>query len=95
LYKKATGLRDHQRLPFAFFLPSRLEFQGQREKSEHTVHFTAVKKVSQLLIQAFHRLFGRRPPERPRDPYAGSLVPNRRGPKDRSSAVALAEPDDE
>jgi hypothetical protein len=30
----------------------------------------------------------------PQDPYAGVRVPLKRGPRDRSAAVALAEPDE-
>jgi hypothetical protein len=33
-------------------------------------------------------------PESPRDPYARKPVPVRSGPKNRSGAVALAEPDE-
>ena len=41
------------------------------------------------------RLLGlRRTPPEPRDPYAGVRVPLRSGPRDRSGAVALEEPDD-
>jgi hypothetical protein len=35
----------------------------------------------------------RRDPE-PQDPYAGVRAPLKRGPRDRSSAVALAEPEE-
>jgi len=33
-------------------------------------------------------------PGSPRDPFAGKPVPVRRGPKNRSGAVAVAEPDE-
>ncbi|GEM_PF-2100841 len=46
------------------------------------------------LSQFLKRLFGNNPGQG-RDPYAGSPVRNRRGPGDRSAAVAVAEPDDE
>lgn len=38
---------------------------------------------------------GRYPGSPPRNPYAGVRSPRRRNPNDRSSAVALLEPDDE
>lgn len=43
-------------------------------------------------------LFGRprsQPPEPPRDPYAYRSAPRKRGPSDRSAAVAVAEPDED
>ena len=49
--------------------------------------FTALKRLAA-------RLFGRLPPASGpfEDPYAGVREPRRRGPSDRSSAVAVAEP---
>jgi hypothetical protein len=43
-------------------------------------------------------LFGRRqvePPPAPHDPYAYRTAPRKRGPYDRSGAVAVLEPDDD
>ena len=37
---------------------------------------------------------GRRPPSAYDDPYAYKMAPVRRGPKGRSGAVAVAEPED-
>jgi hypothetical protein len=55
-----------------------------------------IEKVTCVLLDLFSRLFGgQRPPGHPRDPYAYQPVPKKRGPQDRSAAVALAEPDDE
>jgi hypothetical protein len=47
------------------------------------------------LLTKLQRLVGRpaEPPE-PHDPYAGVRVPVTEGPKGRSGAVALAEPDE-
>lgn len=47
------------------------------------------------LFAKLRKLFGRpaAPPE-PHDPYAGVRVPVRKGPKGRSGAVALVEPDE-
>jgi hypothetical protein len=52
------------------------------------------KKISDMLRKLFNGLFGGTPPPE-RDPFAGSLVRTRRGPNDRGSSVAVAEPDDE
>ena len=42
------------------------------------------------------RLSGGRPePERPGDPYADRMAPIRRGPRGRSGAAAVAEPDED
>jgi hypothetical protein len=51
-----------------------------------------LSKIKKYLRNLFNGLFGENPP---RDPYAGSPVRNKRGPNDRSAAVAVAEPDDE
>ena len=40
------------------------------------------------------RRWWRREPESPGDPYAYRMVPVRRGPKGKSGAAAVAEPDD-
>ena len=53
-----------------------------------------LRKISAVLASLLKRLFGGNLPE-DRDPYAGSLVRNRRGPNDRGSAAAVAEPDDD
>jgi len=53
-----------------------------------------MKRVRLLLSQFLNRFFGGNP-GRDHDPYAGSPVRNKRGPQDRSAAVAVAEPDDE
>ena len=52
------------------------------------------RRINNLLRKLFDNLFGGNPPI-DRDPYAGSPVRNKRGPNDRSAAVAVAEPDDE
>jgi hypothetical protein len=51
----------------------------------------------QRLLARLKRLFGRKPePEpEPEDPFAGVRSPNKRGPQNRSGAVALAEPDED
>ena len=55
-----------------------------------------IKRATRILLDLLSRLFGgHRPPGHPRDTYAGQPVPKKRGPQDRSAAVALAEPDDE
>ena len=38
--------------------------------------------------------YGRLPPEFPEDPYAGVREPRRRGPGGKSTAVAVAEPEE-
>ncbi len=48
----------------------------------------------QRLLTRLKRLFGREPEPEPEDPFAGVRAPNRRGPQNRSGAVALAEPDE-
>jgi hypothetical protein len=47
--------------------------------------------------EALKRLlrFRKPEPEPPYDPYANRLAPVRRGPKGRSGAAAIAEPDEE
>ena len=54
-----------------------------------------VKAIKRILSNIINLIRGNRPPDKPRDPYAGAPVRNKRGPSDRSTAVALAEPDDE
>lgn len=51
-------------------------------------------KLVLWLSRFLNRLFGNNPGPG-RDPFAGSPVRNKRGPNDRSTAVAVAEPDDE
>lgn len=46
----------------------------------------------QQWLARLKRLFGRKPEPEPEDPFAGVRSPNRRGPQNRSGAVALAEP---
>lgn len=43
-------------------------------------------------LDAFKRLLGKKP--EPGDPYADRLAPIRRGPKNRSGAAAVAEPEE-
>jgi hypothetical protein len=50
-----------------------------------------LKKINNLLRQLIINLFGGNPPK---DPYAGSLY-DKRGPRDRIAAAAIAEPGDE
>ncbi len=47
------------------------------------------------LVAQLKRLFGRKPEPEPEDPFAGVRSPNKRGPQNRSGAVALAEPDED
>jgi len=51
----------------------------------------------QRLLTRLKRLFGRKPEPEPgyEDPFAGVRSPNKRGPQNRSGAVALAEPDED
>jgi hypothetical protein len=51
-----------------------------------------VRDTLSELWRKFKRLWKRDP--EPQDPYAGVRAPLKRGPRDRSSAVALAEPDE-
>jgi len=56
----------------------------------------AGKKRSRLraLLDSLARLFGKKPPQTPGDPYAYRMAPVRRGPAGRSGA-AVAEPEDD
>ena len=55
-----------------------------------------MSKVTRMIRDILSRLFGGHwPPGHPRDPYAYQPVPKKRGPQDRSAAVAVVEPDDE
>jgi hypothetical protein len=58
-----------------------------------------LKKIVSLLAKMKQYLPGRHPPvpppPHPYDPYARKTAPRKRGPYDRSAAVAVAEPDDE
>jgi hypothetical protein len=69
-----------------------------RCREEHNFSMSLLKdlltKLKDLLTK-LQRLVGRpaEPPE-PHDPYAGVRVPVKEGPKGRSGAVALAEPDE-
>ncbi len=57
---------------------------------------TIVVVVAWLVLGFVRSLFKpREPSESAKDPLAGVRVPKRRGPQDRSGAVALAEPDEE
>lgn len=47
------------------------------------------------LLDSIQRLLGRQPPQWPSDPYADQMAPVRRGPKDRSGAAAVAEPEED
>ncbi len=56
----------------------------------------AVKRILADLIKFLKRHSGGRwPNPPPRDPYARKPAPYRRGPSDRSTSVAVAEPDEE
>jgi hypothetical protein len=57
-------------------------------------HFNGIDKFKSIVFKIFDRLFGKNPPLE-NDPYAGSPVRNRRGPNNRSAAVAVAEPDED
>jgi hypothetical protein len=50
--------------------------------------------TASLFRRIMRLLFGRRRPGDPHAPYAGVPHPNRRGPHGRTSAVAVAEPDE-
>jgi hypothetical protein len=56
----------------------------------------ADEKRSRLraLLDSLVRLFGKKPPQTPGDPYAYRMAPVRRGPAGRSAA-AVAEPKDD
>jgi hypothetical protein len=47
------------------------------------------------LLDSIRRLLGKNPPQLPGDPYADRMAPVRRGPKGRSGAAAVAEPEDD
>jgi hypothetical protein len=47
------------------------------------------------LMDSLLRLFGKKPPQTPGDPYAYEMAPVRRGPTGRSGAAAVAEPEDD
>jgi hypothetical protein len=51
----------------------------------------------QHLLARLKRFFGRKPEPEPegRDPFAGVRSPKRRGPQNRSGAVALVEPSED
>jgi len=54
----------------------------------------------QTLLAFLRRLLGdkplgEKPPQLPDDPYADRMAPVRRGPKGRSGAAAVAEPDED
>jgi hypothetical protein len=53
-----------------------------------------IKVIKRLLSTLINLIKGNWPPNRPIDPYAGAPVRNKRGPNNRNSAVALAEPDE-
>jgi hypothetical protein len=62
-----------------------------RRWQEHNFSMSFLKK---LFIQ-LRKLFGRpAQPPKPHAPYAGVRVPVKKGPKGRSGAVALLEPDE-
>ncbi|HYX69760.1 MAG TPA: hypothetical protein VE825_11550 [Terriglobales bacterium] len=52
------------------------------------------RRIKKLLSRVL-RPRDKREPEAPRDRYADRLAPVRRGPKGRSGAAAVAEPDEE
>ena len=47
------------------------------------------------LLDFVRRLMGNKPPQLPGYPYADRMAPVRRGPKGRSGAAAVAEPEEE
>jgi hypothetical protein len=47
------------------------------------------------LLDFVRRLLGKKPPQLPGDPYADRMVPVRRGPKGRSGAAAVLEPEED
>jgi hypothetical protein len=47
------------------------------------------------LLDSIRRLLGIKPPQLPGDPYADRMAPVRRGPKGRSGAAAVAEPEED
>jgi hypothetical protein len=46
-------------------------------------------------LDSIRRLLGKNPPSLPGDPYADRMAPLRRGPKGRSGAAAVAEPEED
>lgn len=52
------------------------------------------KRSFHALLESLRRLFGKKPPQAPGDPYAYRMAPVRRGPGGRSGA-AVAEPEDD
>jgi hypothetical protein len=48
-----------------------------------------------IILDFLRRLLGKKPPQAPGDPYAYRMAPVRRGPKGRSGAAAVAEPEDD
>jgi hypothetical protein len=48
-----------------------------------------------MLLDFLRRLLGNKPPQLPGDPYANRMAPVRRGPKGRSGAAAVAEPEED
>jgi hypothetical protein len=55
------------------------------------------RKRSRLraLLNFLRRLLGNKPPQLPGDPYADRMAPVRRGPKGRSGAAAVLQPDED
>jgi hypothetical protein len=49
----------------------------------------------QALMNFVRRLLGKKPPQLPGDPYADRMAPVRRGPKGRSGAAAVLEPEED
>lgn len=47
------------------------------------------------MLDFLRRLVRPRPPQLPDDPYADRMAPVRRGPKGRSGAAAVAEPEED
>jgi hypothetical protein len=47
------------------------------------------------LLDSIRRLLGKKPPQTPGDPYADRMAPVLRGPKGRSGAAAVAEPEED
>jgi hypothetical protein len=47
------------------------------------------------LLDSIRRFLGKKPPQLPGDPDADRMAPLRRGPKGRSGAAAVAEPEED
>jgi hypothetical protein len=47
------------------------------------------------VLDSIRRLLSKNPPPLPGDPYADRMAPVRRGPKGRSGAAAVAEPEED